>query len=113
MEKSIAKERRHKRIRKKIKGTKSHPRLSVYRSLKNNYAQLIDDEKKVTLISCSDLKMKKSGTKAEMARKVGTELAKKASEKKITKCVFDRAGYKYHGRVKAIAEGAREGGLKF
>ncbi len=104
---------RHNRIRAKINGTSEKPRLVVYRSLNNHYAQLVDDVKHVTIVSCSDLKMKDKGTKTERAKKVGMELAKMAQEKKITVCVFDRNGYKYHGRVKAIAEGAREGGLKF
>jgi large subunit ribosomal protein L18 len=105
--------RRHNRIRAKISGTAARPRLVIYRSLGNHYAQLVDDTKGVTLVSASDLKMKGKETKSERAKKVGLELAKLASEKKITVCVFDRNGYRYHGRIKAIADGAREGGLKF
>jgi large subunit ribosomal protein L18 len=107
-----ARKRRHKKITVKIKGTKNRPRLIVFRSNTNIYAQLIDDESRKTILSASDLKSKK-GVKLENAKKVGLEIAKKALEKKITQCVFDRNGYKYHGRVKALAEGAREGGLKF
>lgn len=104
---------RHKRITMRVKGAEKRPRLVVFRSNKKIYAQLIDDLSRKTLASASDVKEKKSGKKAETAKKVGLELAKKAKEKGITECVFDRAGYKYHGRVKALAEGAREGGLKF
>ncbi len=111
--KLINREKRHKRVRAKISGTAQRPRLFVYRSLNNNYAQLIDDVAGKTLLSVSDLKMKKAGTKVEMAKKVGEEVAKKAQDLKITTCVFDKNGYKYHGRVKAIADGAREGGLQF
>jgi len=110
--KIIAKANRHRRIRAKISGSSERPRLVVFRSLKHNFAQLVDDATKVTLASASDLKIKK-GTKSEKAKLVGEELAKKAKEKKIEACVFDRNGYKYHGRVKALADGAREGGLKF
>ena len=107
--------RRHKRVRAKIFGTKEVPRLSVFRSAKHIYGQLINDEKGQTLISASDLELrrKKGKTKVEKAREVGKLIAKKALAKKIEKVVFDRGGYAYHGRVKALAEGAREGGLKF
>lgn len=104
---------RHRRIRTKINGTSEKPRLVVFRSLSHHYAQLIDDSKGVTLASASDLKAKSKDKKADRAKKMGTELAKVALEKKITTCVFDRNGYKYHGRIKAIADGAREGGLQF
>jgi len=110
--KSTTRARRHIRIRAKVSGTSLRPRLVVFRSLNNHYAQLIDDSKGITLVSASDLKMK-DGKKSERAKKVGLELAGLAKAKKITSCVFDRNGYKYHGRVKAIAEGAREGGLIF
>jgi large subunit ribosomal protein L18 len=103
--------RRHNRIRAKVTGTAERPRLVIYRSLANHYAQLVDDTTGKTLAGASDLKMK--GKKSERAKKVGEELAKIAKEKKITACVFDRNGFKYHGRVKAIADGAREGGLNF
>jgi len=111
--KKIDRQKRHNRIRAKINGTAERPRLVVFRSLSNHYAQLIDDEKGVTLASFSDLKMKGKDKKSDRAKKVGLELAKLAKEKGITKCVFDRNGYLYHGRVKAMADGAREGGLNF
>lgn len=104
---------RHKRIRAKINGTAEKPRLVIFRSLNNHYAQLVDDVKHVTVASTSDLKAKGKEKKSDRAKKVGMELAKLAKEKKIDTCVFDRNGYKYHGRVKALADGAREGGLKF
>ncbi len=104
-------------MRAKVKGTAKRPRLSVFRSNKHIYAQLIDDEKGKTLMSVNDLSLKsagkKSGKKSEIAKIIGQEIAKKAEEKKIKKVVFDRAGYKYHGRIKAVAEGAREAGLEF
>ena len=100
------------RIRKVVKGTTLRPRLSVYKSLNTVYAQLIDDEKGNTIASSSHIKGKK-GSKVESAKNVGMEIAKLAKDKKITECVFDRGGCKYHGRIKAVAEGAREGGLKF
>lgn len=102
--------RRKARIKGKLKFDK--PRLVVYKSLTSNYVQLVDDDKKVTLASASDLKAKK-GNKVERAKAVGMEIAKKAKEKKVEEVIFDRNGYRYHGRVKALAEGAREGGLKF
>ena len=111
--KELNRQSRHRRIRSKVNGDSQKPRLVVYRSLSNHYAQLVDDVKHVTLISCDDLKLKLKGNKSERAKKVGIELAKLAKEKNITLCVFDRNGYQYHGRVKAIAEGAREGGLQF
>jgi len=107
--------RRHKRVRAKVFGTARVPRLCVFRSAKHIYAQLIDDEKSKTLVSVRDreLRKKKGQTKMEKAKEVGKLIAKKALAKKIEKVVFDRGGYTYHGRVKALAEGAREGGLKF
>ena len=106
---------RHTRVRGKISGTAERPRLNVYRSLSNIYAQLIDDTKGVTLVSASTAEKDFEGNKgnAEAARKVGNVIAKRAAEKGITEVVFDRGGYIYHGRVKELAEGAREGGLKF
>jgi len=104
--------RRHNRVRSKISGTAEKPRLVVSRSLTNIYAQLIDDEKGTVLVSSSSIKIKK-GKRTEIAKQVGTDLAKQATAKKIKSCVFDRGGYLYHGRVKALAEGAREGGLNF
>jgi large subunit ribosomal protein L18 len=108
-------EKRKKRIRAKIFGTKERPRLSVFRSNKHIYCQLIDDEKGHTLTSASDRELKslKVKNRVEIAFEVGKLIAKKAKKLGIEKVVFDRAGYKYHGRVKALAEGAREGGLKF
>lgn len=103
LEKKIKQLRRHKRVRAKIHGTAETPRLCVFRSNKHIYAQVIDDDKGKTLASA----------KGEDAKKVGTEVAEKAVGLKITKIVFDRAGYKYHGRVKALADAAREKGLKF
>ena len=129
--------RRHKRVRAKIYGTARMPRLCVFRPAKHIYAQLIDDEKGMTLASASDRELKKPKIKNKkpkikikkekiketkkpltgkiaIAYRVGKLIAKKAKEDlKIEKVVFDRAGYKYHGRVKALAQGAREGGLKF
>ena len=104
-----------KRIRKKIKGTAEKPRLSVYRSNKDIYCQAIDDVGGVTLfaVSSRDNGIEQTGTKTEVAKRVGQALASKAQEKGVSTALFDRGGYLYHGRVKALAEGAREGGLKF
>jgi large subunit ribosomal protein L18 len=99
-------------IRAKIQGTNEVPRLAVYRSNKAIYCQLIDDLAGVTLASASS-RGESSGTKTETAKKIGMQLAEKAKALNIEKVVFDRAGYLYHGRVKALAEGAREGGLQF
>ncbi len=110
--KETLRKRRHIRIRSKVDGTETRPRLVVFRSLANNYAQIIDDTKGTVIAEASDLKADK-GTKSEKAKQVGLQIAKIAQEKKIDTVVFDRNGYKYHGRVKAIADGAREGGLKF
>lgn len=109
------KTRQHRRIRirSKIKGTKDVPRLSIYRSNKNMYAQLIDDTSGNTIVAYSTLKLENSKQKKEQSYNVGQELAKLALKKKIKKVVFDRSGYRYHGRVKKVAEGAREGGLEF
>jgi large subunit ribosomal protein L18 len=101
-----------KKIRTKIKGTTKCPRLSVFRSNSYIYAQLIDDVKGVTLISASDLNIK-TGKKSERSKTIGIDIAKKAIAKGIKKVVFDRNGFKYTGRVKALADSAREGGLKF
>lgn len=101
-----------KKIRMKIEGTEARPRLSVYRSNRFIYAQLIDDMKGVTLVSASDVSESK-GTKIERAEKVGVEIAKKAKEKGITAVVFDRNGFKYTGRIKLLADKARSGGLVF
>lgn len=103
--------RRHHRIRAKIVGTSSRPRLVVFRSLQHISAQLIDDSQGKTIASSSSLKMK--GTPAHLAKEVGLALAERAQTAKITACVFDRNGYLYHGRVKILAEAAREAGLQF
>lgn len=107
---------RHARVRKKISGTSEVPRLCVYRSLNNIYAQIIDDTKGVTLVSAStldaDLRGNYGGNK-EAAKAVGLSVAKKALAKNIKAVVFDRGGYVYHGRVAELAAGAREGGLEF
>lgn len=105
--------RRQIRIRAKISGTASRPRLSIYRSNTNIYAQLIDDTTGKTLWASSDLKMKKEGTKVEMSKKVWEAIAKVAKDNKIDNVVFDRGWFAYHGRVKALADSAREAGLQF
>lgn len=107
--------KRHLRVRAKISGTPDCPRLNVFRSAKHIYAQLIDDTKGVTLCSASTLEkgFEGFGGNAEAAKKVGQKLAERAKEKGIGDVVFDRSGYVYHGRVAALAEGAREGGLNF
>ena len=109
-----ARMKRHKRVRSKISGTAECPRLNVFRSANNIYAQLIDDVKGVTLAAASSLEMKDVyGGNNDAARKVGKLIAEKAAEKGIKEVVFDRGGYIFHGRVKELAEGAREGGLNF
>lgn len=136
LEKQKKRDRRHKRVRAKIYGTATRPRLCVFRSNKHIYAQLIDDEGRKTLVAASDLDLKekkklskdaksqtknlKNGEKGErrtknidIAHEVGKLLAQKSLTKKIEKVVFDRGGYKYHGIVKSLAEGVRAGGLKF
>lgn len=114
-DKNVARLKRHKRVRGKITGTSDCPRLNVFRSNTNIYAQIIDDTKAVTLVSASTLDKEFSGNggNKEAARKVGALIAKRAVEKGISEVVFDRGGYLFHGRVKELAEGAREGGLKF
>jgi large subunit ribosomal protein L18 len=108
--------RRHLRVRRKVSGTSERPRLVVYRSLKHIYAQLVNDESGVTILGVSDIS---DGLQVDGAGKVGRAkgtgklLAEKAKSAGITKVVFDRAGYRYHGRVQAVADGAREGGLEF
>jgi len=108
-------DQRKRRVRAKIIGNADRPRLSVFRSNTHIYGQIINDEKGVTLISFSDVKMKKEAkvTKTQVAGMIGEEIAKKALAKKIKTVVFDRNGFMYHGRVKALAEGARKGGLVF
>lgn len=103
--------KRKTRVRTKVVGTHIRPRLSVFKSAKFIYAQLIDDEKGVTLVSASDSKAKKGVKKLESAKQIGIEIAKKALVKKIKAVVFDRGGFRYHGRVAAVADGARVGGL--
>ncbi|MBU1992685.1 MAG: 50S ribosomal protein L18 [Patescibacteria group bacterium] len=110
--KQLGRDNRKRRVRAKISGTAVRPRLCVQRTLKANYAKLIDDETGKTLVAVSDIKEEKGGN-LDSAKRVGVKLAEEAKKEKIRTCVFDRSGYKYHGRVRAIAEGAREGGLKF
>ena len=106
--------RRHRRVRGKIAGTAERPRLAVFRSNRGVFAQLVDDEGRVTIASASWLALRPfTGTKSEQAHEVGKALAAAAKAAGVTRCVFDRGGYLYHGRVKALAEGAREGGLEF
>ena len=107
--------KRHKRVRAHISGTPARPRLDVFRSAKNIYAQIIDDVNGVTLVSASSLEKDFAceGTKSDAAKQVGMTIAERAKAKGIDTVVFDRGGYLYHGRVKALAEGAREGGLQF
>lgn len=106
---------RQLRVRAKIKGTGDKPRLSIHRSNKFIYAQIIDDSKKKTIVGISEkeLPAKEKVTKSERSRQLGTLIAKKALANKVKEVIFDRGSYRYHGRVKALAEGAREGGLKF
>ena len=103
--------RRHLRVRKKVAGTPERPRLVVFRSLKHVYAQIVDDQAQRTLMTVGDQAM--TGSKSEKATAVGKSIAERAKAAGISKVVFDRAGYQYHGRVKAVADGAREGGLEF
>ena len=112
---NAARIKRHKRVRKNISGTAERPRLNVYRSLNNIYAQVIDDVKGVTLVSASsmDKGFEQYGGNIEAAKAVGKAVAEKALAAGIKEVVFDRGGYVYHGRVAALAEGAREGGLEF
>jgi len=112
----IKKDRQNRRIarsRAKIFGTSARPRLAIFRSLKHISAQLIDDEKSQTLVSVHDREVSATKNKTDKAVLVGELIAKKATDKKIMTCVFDRRGYKYHGRVKALADKARETGLQF
>ena len=113
-----ARQRRHARVRKKISGTAQVPRLNVFRSLKHIYAQIIDDNVGCTLVSTStldpDVREQVAGlSKTEQAKVVGSRLAEKALSKGVTQVVFDRGGYRYHGRVEALAKASREGGLQF
>jgi large subunit ribosomal protein L18 len=114
-----ARKRRHARVRQRVTGTAARPRLDVYRSLNHIYAQIIDDTADHTLVSSSDVDkevrttVKETQKKTEVATVVGEALAKRAKEKGITEVVFDRGGFRYHGRVKALAEAVRKGGLTF
>jgi large subunit ribosomal protein L18 len=113
--KNESRKKRHRSIRKRIEGSVERPRLAVFRSTRHIYAQVIDDLAQKTLVSTSDVDAPKdaTGKKTDRAKLVGAAIAKKCLEKGIDKVVFDRAGYKYHGRVSALADGAREAGLKF
>lgn len=116
MKTSIKTEKRvrlHKKIRSRVMGTEARPRLSVFRSNKYMYAQLIDDVRAVTMASASDISLTDKVTKLERAKIVGTKLAEEAKKKNITAIVFDRGGFSYRGRVAALAEGARAAGLTF
>ena len=114
-DKNKARQKRHLRVRNHISGTDERPRLNVFRSLSNIYAQVIDDVQGVTVVSAStqEKDFANYGGNIEAAKAVGEAVAKRAMEKGITEVVFDRGGYVYHGRVKALAEAAREAGLKF
>ena len=113
LEKNLRRLRRKIKVRSRIHGTAECPRLSVFRSNSNIYAQLINDNENLTIVSFSDLKLERTVTKTESAKKVGQELAKLAVSKDIKAVVFDRNGFAYHGRVKALADAAREAGLEF
>lgn len=116
VDRNVNRKKRHARVRRKVSGTAERPRLNVFRSNKHMYAQIIDDEKGVTLVSAStldkELELESTGN-VEAAAKVGELIAKRALDKGIKAVVFDRGGYMYHGRVKALAEAARENGLEF
>lgn len=114
-DRKVSRVRRHLRVRKKVSGTAERPRLCVYRSEKNIYAQIVDDINKVTLVSASSLDkdFEGLGSNKEAAKLVGSTIAKRAMEKGIKEVVFDRGGYVYHGRIQELAEGARENGLEF
>lgn len=114
LQKQVNRLRRKARVRAQVSGTASKPRLAVFRSATHIYAQLIDDVAGKTLGSASDLKIDtKKNTKTEVAQQVGTQIAQIAKELKLTQVVFDRGGFAYHGRVKALADAARQGGLQF
>ena len=116
LNKKESRKKRHRSLRKRVSGTSERPRLAVFRSTRHIYAQVIDDLVQRTLVSATDIEEALRGVKApkkDRAKQVGAAVAKKCLEKGIDKVVFDRAGYKYHGRVSALAEAAREAGLKF
>jgi large subunit ribosomal protein L18 len=112
LEKRMHREKRHKRVRRKVAGTAARPRLSVYRSNVHIYAQLIDDAAGKTLAAADSREVGESESRKDAARRVGALIAKEASQAGIKAVVFDRGGNKYHGRIAALAEGARQGGLK-
>lgn len=117
-QKRAGRERRHARVRARVEGSSERPRLNIYRSVANIYAQVIDDTVGRTLVSASSIDTEvapqvEGKTKSEVAKIVGQIVAQRAKEAGITKVVFDRGGFRYHGRVAALAEGAREGGLEF
>lgn len=114
----VSRLRRHARVRKVVRGNKARPRLTVYRSLKNIYAQVVDDSSGRTLCSASSISKaivdrQIKGTKLEMSKEVGRLVAERALEKGVKRVVFDKGGYKYHGRIRALADAAREAGLEF
>lgn len=113
--KHLKKQARQLRVRRKIKSVSDKPRLSVFRSNMHIYAQIVDDKSRKTILGASEreLSIKEKVNKTDISKELGKLVAKKALAKKITEVIFDRGSYKYHGRVKALAEGAREGGLKF
>ena len=113
LQKQVNRLRRKARVRSQITGTSARPRHSIFRTTTHIYAQLIDDEAGKTLCSASDLKISEKATKTELAKLVGTQIAQVAQEQKIKSVVFDRGGFRYHGRVKALADAAREAGLQF
>ena len=110
---TIARKRRQQRVRKQLAGTSERPRLNVFRSLNNIYVQVIDDNNGTTLMSASSLDVDAKGSKTEQAKAVGKLVAERVLDAGIKEVVFDRGGFKYHGRVKALAEASREAGLKF
>ena len=115
-DKNVVRKKRHQHVRRRVTGTAARPRLNVFRSSKHIYAQLIDDVNSVTLVSSSTVDKEltvENGGNVDAAKKVGEAIAKRAIDKNIETIVFDRGGYLYHGRIKALAEGAREAGLKF
>ncbi|MDQ3986443.1 MAG: 50S ribosomal protein L18 [Actinomycetota bacterium] len=112
-QKAVALRTRHKRVRKKVVGTPDRPRLTVYRSNQHVYAQVIDDFAGRTVAAASTQQTNNGGDRTERAKAAGRELASKAKKAGVTRVTFDRGGFKYHGRVRALADGAREGGLEF
>ena len=114
VDRDAIRQRIHQRIRRKLSGTDARPRLNVFRSLNHIYAQVIDDQKGETLVSASSMQLKlKTGGNVASAKEIGKAIAEKALEKGIKRVVFDRGGFLYHGRIKALADAAREAGLEF